>query len=220
MPNLYPAFERQEVVVHTPAHRTSLAELTAVELTAVADAWASRAQAAREEGFGYVHALVNDGRGSGASREHTHSQLVWLREPPPAVVAELPNLAGDGCALCGLLTRNDLAVAERAGIRLLAAPAGRLPYELLIAPTAHRPAGLAGGEPLALALDLAAEGLRRLRALHPGAPANIWLHEGGHWHLELVPRLAELGGIELGAGIFVNTAAPEEAAAALREARS
>lgn len=219
MPNLYPAFERHEVVVHTPEHRTSLAELSTGELAVVAEAWASRAQAAREEGFGYVHALVNDGRSSGASREHTHSQLVWLREPPPAVAAELPSLAAGSCALCALLTRDDLAVAERPGVRMLAAPAGRLPYELLIAPTAHAAAGLEAGEALAQALDLAAEGLRRVRALRPDAPANAWLHEGGHWHLELVPRLAELGGIELGAGIYVNTATPEDAARALRDAR-
>ena len=46
---------------------------------------------------------------------------------------------------------------------------------------------------------------------------NLWLHAGGHWHLEVVPRIGVLAGIELGAGYFVNTMAPESAAGILRE---
>ena len=54
----------------------------------VAEAWARRVRAARAEGFEYVHALINEGRAAGASLPHSHSQLVWMREPPPAVVEE------------------------------------------------------------------------------------------------------------------------------------
>jgi len=36
VPNLYPALERQEVVVHTPRHARSLAELEESEVEAVA----------------------------------------------------------------------------------------------------------------------------------------------------------------------------------------
>ena len=42
----------------------------------------------------------------------------------------------------------------------------------------------------------------------------------GHWHLELVPRLTVLAGVELGAGIYVNAVPPEDAAEALRGAAS
>jgi UDPglucose--hexose-1-phosphate uridylyltransferase len=48
---------------------------------------------------------------------------------------------------------------------------------------------------------------------------NLWLHESGHWHIEVVPRLTVLAGIELGAGYFVNPLAPETAAEALRNRR-
>ena len=41
-------------------------------------------------------------------------------------------------------------------------------------------------------------------ALEGPCPMNLWLHESGHWHIEVVPRLTVLAGIELGAGIFVN----------------
>jgi galactose-1-phosphate uridylyltransferase len=41
---------------------------------------------------------------------------------------------------------------------------------------------------------------------------------GIHSHIEWVPRLSVMAGLELGAEIYVNTLAPEEAAAQLREA--
>jgi hypothetical protein len=70
---------------------------------------------------------------------------------------------------------------------------------------------------LASALTLVAEGVRRLRVNEGPVSLNIWLHAGGHWHLEILPRLGVLAGVELGAGYFVNTMAPESAAGVLRE---
>ena len=58
--------------------------------------------------------------------------------------------------------------------------------------------------------------LRRLHAVEGPRPVNLWLHAAGHWHLEVLPRLTVLAGLELGAGIYVNTLPPEEAAARLR----
>jgi galactose-1-phosphate uridylyltransferase len=42
VPNLYPAFERQEVVVHSPRHVRTFAELADDEVSAVAQAWQAR----------------------------------------------------------------------------------------------------------------------------------------------------------------------------------
>jgi UDPglucose--hexose-1-phosphate uridylyltransferase len=212
VPNLYPAVERQEVVVHVPRHARSLAELADGELALVAEAWQRRAAERRSA---YVHALVNEGAGAGSSLPHTHSQLVWLDEPPPAVLPELAACAAAGsCPLCAR-PREELVVAERGGVVLSAAWAGRLPYELLVAPAGHERDPWTSAR-LAVALALAAEGLRRLHAVEGPRPANLWLHDSGHWHLELVPRLSVLAGLELGAGVYVNTLAPEEAAARLR----
>ena len=47
---------------------------------------------------------------------------------------------------------------------------------------------------------------------------NAWLHDRGHWHIEVLPRLTVFAGIELGGGIYVNSLAPEDAAAELRDA--
>ena len=204
VPNLYPAFERQEVVVHTPRHVRSFADLADEEVALVAEAWRARAA---EHDDGYLHALINEGRAAGASLAHSHSQLVWMREPPPALRSERQD------RLPVLHARTDLIVAERDGTVAIVHPAGRTPYETLV--------DLGGAEtsaPLTAALQLVAEVARRIRALEGPVPWNAWLHAGPHAHFEIVPRLTVFAGIELGAGIYVNTLAPEEAAARLRAA--
>ena len=222
MPNLYPALGRQEVVVHTPRHARSLAELTGEELDRIAGTWRARAHVAREDGFAYVHALVNEGRAAGASLAHTHSQLAWLAEEPPAPAGEREG----GCRVCAALAEERSSgariVDERGGLVLLCPYASRLPYELLIAPVEHEADGFASPL-LGDALHLLADGLRRLHAVEGASPINAWLHTApfggeGHWHLEVLPRFVILAGLELGAGIYVNSLAPEAAAVGLREA--
>jgi UDPglucose--hexose-1-phosphate uridylyltransferase len=190
------------VVVHTPNHVVSLAELGDEQLALVAEAWRRRREA---EPGGYLHALVNEGREAGASREHTHSQLVWLGAAPPVTQH-------------GLERERWSVVAERDGLVLACPYVSRLPYELVVAPGEPRADAFAD-ELLPHALALLGEAVRRLQTVQEGAvPFNAWLHDSEDWHLELLPRTATLAGIELGAGIYVNSTPPEDAAKALREA--
>lgn len=216
------AVGRQEVVVHSPRHVRTIADLGVRELELVAEAWQARAATARTGGFAYVHALVNEGAGAGASLAHSHSQLVWLEEEPPLVAQERRAQKDEGgCVVCRVLAeerRQRIRIVEEWDDIVLLCPfAGRQPYELLAAPVECE------GEPfrsakLAAALTLAAEGVRRLREAEGDVPLNLWLHAGGHWHLEVMPRFGVLAGVELGSGYFVNTLAPESAAGVLREA--
>lgn len=206
VPNLYPAFERQEVVIHAPEHVRSFAELDDEQVAAVAEAWTLRERAGAEEGLGYLHAFVNEGADAGSSLPHSHSQLVWLREEPPALRGE------DPAGVDAVLAHGELRVLERDGAVAVAHPAGRVPYEVLVAPPAGAALRLA---PLLLALR---DVVRALRSVEGPVPWNAWLHRGPRPHLELVPRLSALAGIELGAGLHVNPVAPEDAARALRGA--
>jgi UDPglucose--hexose-1-phosphate uridylyltransferase len=201
VPNLYPALERQEVVVHGPEHRCSLAELDGATLDLVAEAWQRRARGAR----GYVFAFVNEGRAAGASLPHSHSQLAWLPQRPPAAAVErgLPEAEP-------IVARDGLV----AGCPL----ASRVPYELQVAPERPEPDGLRS-DLLGPALRLLGELAGRLhRVLGRAAPLNAWLHDGAHWHLELLPRTTAIAGLELGAGVWVDPVTPEQAAAELRGA--
>ena len=203
--------------MHAPRHVRSLAELEEAELAPVVTAWLARREAAQDQGFDYVQLILNEGREAGASLPHSHSQLVWLREAPPAVADELPRLARGRCALCELLREDATEIALEGDLSLRAARAGRAPYELLIAPRAHE--AQPGEESLRAALSLLREAISRLRAVEGPLALNAWLHEGAHWHFEVVPRLTVFAGLELGAGLYVNWLPPEEATAALRNAR-
>ena len=221
-----PARGRQEVVVHTPRHVRSLAELSRDEHALVARTWQERAATARGDGFAYVHAFVNEGRPAGASLPHSHSQLLWLEDEPPIPAQEALRDAGS-CPLCRLVAEERESearvVGEREGLILFCPFAGRLPYELCIAPLDHTGDAFTD-ERLGTALSLLAEGLARVYAVEGTRAANAWLHtaplgEGsGHWHLEVLPRLSIFAGLELGAGLYVNPLPPETAARALRAA--
>jgi UDPglucose--hexose-1-phosphate uridylyltransferase len=195
VPNLYPAFDRQEVVVHSNRHVRSLAELDEEELELVAEAW--RRRAADEPGN--VLPLVNEGREAGASRPHSHSQLVWL----PDTRAAQARPRGE-------------PFLEQDGLVAVCPWASRLPYETVIMPAEPEPRGLSSAR-LGPALRLLAGLVRRLHVLEGPVPFNAWLEHGrDDWRLVLLPRLTILAGLELGAGIYVNTVPPEDAADRLR----
>jgi UDPglucose--hexose-1-phosphate uridylyltransferase len=198
VPNLYPALERQEVVVHSPEHIRSIAELADDQLDLVAEAWQRRR---RSEPAGYLHALINEGRDAGASLPHSHSQLAWLPGGPP------PEPLRDGAT-----------IEQRDGLAVWSPHVARVPYETAIAPLEPEPDGLRSDR-LPAALHLLAEVVRRLRTLEGPAPFNAWLHnhEQG-WRIVLFPRLTILAALELGADTYVNTLSPEEAAARLGNA--
>ncbi len=204
VPNLYPALERQEVVVHGPEHLHSLAELPDTTLALVAEAWQRRAC----DAGGICFPFVNEGLEAGASLPHSHSQLAWLPAPPPAVAAET-----------GLPATEE--VGRRDGLIAGCPVASRVAYEILIHP--ERPEtrwGTSGV--LGPALALVGSLLRRLHEIRGGfVPINAWLHDGDHgtgtsWHLEVFPRTTRLAGLELGAGVYIDPVAPEVAATELR----
>jgi UDPglucose--hexose-1-phosphate uridylyltransferase len=192
VPNLYPAFERQEVVIHSPDHIRSFADLDEAQVDAVAEAW-ERRNAAVE---GDVLAFINEGRLAGASLPHSHSQLVWT-DLPHEDLEQLP----------GLLEPYELQ--RRGGVVAAVHPFGAAPYESIVAPETAD-GRLADG--LVLLRDL----VRRLRAAEGSRPWNAWLHPGPPWHIHFVPRLTALAGIELGAEVYVNVLPPERAAERLR----
>jgi UDPglucose--hexose-1-phosphate uridylyltransferase len=198
VPNLYPALERQEVVVHSPRHLRSIAELSDEELELVAEAWQRRA---RDEP-GHLFALINEGREAGASLPHTHSQLAWLPDPQP--------LRGR--------PRAEEVVVERGAVAAVSPWAGRVPYELVIGPVGPDDDPFTS-DLLGPALALLAEMVRRLHRVEGPAPLNAWVERGpDDWRLVLFPRLTIQAGLELGAGLYVNTLPPEDAAARLRDA--
>jgi galactose-1-phosphate uridylyltransferase len=109
--------------------------------------------------------------------------------------------------------RDDLIVAEDQLNAAVVHPAGRLPYELVIG----------GSDYLGAQLRLLRLCIRKLRAVEGPVPWNAWFYDlfqpvDPPGYIEVVPRLTVLAGLELGAGIYVSSLDPAEAAARLRAA--
>ena len=195
VPNLYPALERQEVVIHSPDHVRSFTELDDDQVEAVAEAWDRR----MAESDSPVLAFINEGRLAGSSLPHSHSQLAWT-DLPDESLERLPELLAE------------FEVTRRSTVAGSVHPVGAAPYECLV--------GSADGSGrLADGLLVLRELVRRLHAAVGFRPWNAWLHPGPPWHLHLVPRLTALAGIELGAELYINVVPPERAAEALRSVR-
>ena len=200
VPNKFPAFERQEVVVHAPEHVRSIADLGAAQLELVAEAWQARAAAARADGFASVFAGINEGRAAGSSLPHSHSQLAGFREQPrlagrPVQALRLPRL---GAARRGTDRRR--ARRARPALPLRGPRALRVPGRAARA-RAGRRSRARSSEPRSTSRRRrsAACGARRDR----GRPTSGCAQDG-HWCLEIVPRLTVFASLELATGHFVN----------------
>jgi UDPglucose--hexose-1-phosphate uridylyltransferase len=225
-----PAHGFHEVIVHTPDHVRSLTQLSPEQFQLAVKAW--RARVAAHSSAACVHLIVNEGPSAGASLEHTHSQLYALSFVPAMLARERERFTAHntrtmgGCLLCDILQeevrlRERLVAVDDQAV-LLAPYASRSPYELQLVPRKHAHSIVESEES---AVALLQDGLARLERLLGGSPPlNLWLRtaplgaEHFHWHIDVVPRLSALAGLELGAGVAVNVYPPERAAADLRAA--
>lgn len=223
-----PSHGVHEVIIHSPDHRASLAELPEGEVARVLATYRRRLAALRDGGYGSVVVIVNQGKAAGASLEHAHSQVMATVRRGDLIQAEVERLRAGACAACAMLEverANDRRIIEdKDGLLTLCPWASALPYEALVLPERHQARFEEGGgdQDHALAGALGRL-LRRLHgALGAGVPYNLVLHSAPpgvadfHWHLHLYPRLTTYGGFELASGIVINVVDPDQAAAAYR----
>ena len=231
-PDLYTAFAAggaHEVIVNAPDAVTSLADLPREQVLVAAAAWRERMRA--HAGAAHIHLIVNERREAGASLPHTHAQLYALAFVPQLVARERERFGAYatrtmGGNLLADLVQSEVRLRERIVAiddeAVLMAPYGsRLPYQLMLAPRRSRPRFEDDGP---LGASLLHDGLRRLaRRFGSSPPLNLWVRtaprDAEHfcWRIDIVPRLTNVAGLELGTGVHLNIVAPEQAAAELRE---
>lgn len=225
-----PASGAHEVIVNSPEHLTTLAELGPEGVAAAMDAWRARV-AAHAEVASQVHLIVNEGAAAGATLDHTHAQLYALDFVPAEIARERERMSAYHQRTMGSHLLEDVGVEEvRRRERLVTVDeeallycpwASRHPFAMRLLPRERSPRfdqSAGGGAMLHRALVALAE----LFGFSP--PLNVWVRtaprgtEEFHWYIDIAPRLEAKGGFELGTGVDINPYAPERAAADLRGA--
>jgi len=225
-----PAGGAHEVVVNAPEPVMSLADLPVERVVAAAAVWRARMRA--HAGASYVHLHVNERPEGGASRGHTHAQLYAMDFVPALVARERERFGAYatrtmGGNLLGDLLQEEVRLRERLvaiGDEAVAiAPfASRSPYEVMLVPRTPTASFADSGDGVAALLHDVLGRLARRFGAPP--PLTLWVRtapagaEHFCWHLDIVPRLTPLAGLELGTGLHLNVVAPETAAAELRDA--
>jgi UDPglucose--hexose-1-phosphate uridylyltransferase len=222
-----PASGAHEVVVLSPDHGRSLGRLDPAQVIEAVTVLRDRAWAHAAAGRLYTQVLVNHGAEGGASLAHPHAQVIAVDLEPPEVREELARITTPaGCIICRELAHHregpQLVVATAADAELWCPWASRTAYEMLLAPTDHRPRFEDASTELPAVGRLLHDGLARLDRVAPGAPYNIAVHTRPagaagdyHWHIHLWPRLQRDAGFELGSGLLVDVVDPARAAADL-----
>jgi UDPglucose--hexose-1-phosphate uridylyltransferase len=226
-----PARGAAEVVLYTPDHHATFASLGVEHARRVVDLWAERTEAllARDE-IEYVLVFENRGIEVGATIDHPHGQIYAFPFLPPVPRREADVADAFGCPLCRVVPAeaDDGARAVHDGGEWLAwVPfASGYPFGLLVAPRAHVGTlpELDGRARDGLAAALVDVLARYDRLFDRPFPYMLWIHPGVHLHIHLTPPLRSrdvprfVAGAELGSGTLGNPVAPEDAAAALRDA--
>jgi UDPglucose--hexose-1-phosphate uridylyltransferase len=234
MPELFAsraAVGAHEVVINSPRPVSRLFDLTPEELATAMDAWRTR-MAVHAESAAYPHLIVNEGPQAGASLPHTHSQLYALPFVPAAIARERERFTAylertQGRNLLGDVLQEEVRLGQRivaidSEAVVICPFASRMPYEMMLIPRAPRGRFQDDGP---LGAKLLHQALTRLeKALGGLPPLNMWIRTAPAgagefcWHLDVVPRLAQLAGLEMGTGVSLNIVPPEQAATTLRDA--
>ncbi len=221
-----------EVVVESRLHNTSPATEDPADIERTLRAFQLRGAVFRaDERIEQIVYFKNHGPTAGASLVHPHAQLLGLPVVPYTVRARMEEARryfddqGE-CVICRM--RQD---EERDGARMVAATtffsvfvpyAALSPFHLWIVPRRHRASFLdATAEELG---DLALTLRDVLGRIYVGlndpdynyvirsTPDSEHESEYLHWYIAIVPRVTRAAGFEMGTGMFINPALPEESA--------
>jgi UDPglucose--hexose-1-phosphate uridylyltransferase len=225
-----------EVVFETEHHKHPIHSRSPEEMAFCIRAIVNRYQTARlDPQARFWYGFKNLGKAAGGTIDHEHWQLYTFSFVPPAI-QERYERAAQYFNRTGRSLYGDRFAAEVAsGERIVAASphfltfvpfAAGMPYQIRIVPKRHTAdfSRMTGDQLIDFGVSLR-DAVARLCGVIPDLAFNIELHTAAFehasapwfcWHLEIVPRITTLAGVELGLNVMVNPVLPEEAASKLR----
>ncbi|MEM4245220.1 MAG: galactose-1-phosphate uridylyltransferase [Candidatus Nanoarchaeia archaeon] len=211
----FSACGNHEVLVETPNHNKTLADLPLEQIKLVLDSYVKRILAFDSK---YVLVFKNEGAEAGTSLVHTHTQIIAYNQVPKLVEAEVKAFKKyDSCPFCSIvrMERNGPRMVFENDTFIAFTPfASRFPLEVWIFPKKHIKSlvDLDDFSDLAFILKKILLKLKRLNASYNFVIHNAPRKSDFHFHIEVLPRLSKFGGFELGTDTIINVVSPEEAA--------
>jgi UDPglucose--hexose-1-phosphate uridylyltransferase len=230
---------RHEVIIESPYHDSVMALQSPEEVTSVVRVYRDRFREAFDDKR-IQHTIIfkNHGPDSGTSIKHPHAQLIATPVMPQQVRFRVDESmryfdnTGE-CLMCSTL-RDEFDDAKRIVVdtehyAAFIPYAALSPFHLWIFPKDHRASfGTMPDEHLPDLAECLRVTLKKLydglddpsfnmviRSLSPYRSRSEYIH----WYLSIVPQVTHATGFELGTGMHVNQAIPEEVAAFLRDIR-
>ncbi len=225
-----------EVIIETPQHNLSLATMSAPQVEEVFLAYRERYKELRGDGrFSIVIIFRNHGARAGTSLEHPHSQLIGT----PVVPTHIRRLLEEAmryyddhgtCVFCDSLATElrskDRLVFETKNFVAFEPFASSVPFETTVISKTHNASFGNISEREAREAANVTQSILQTIHLKLGDPDfNLVIRTSPfsdenedfyHWYIQIYPRLTTMAGFELGSGINITTAVPEETAKFLR----
>ncbi len=226
-----------EVIIDSPSHSSDLALLPYDHVENVLIAFQTRYNELKKDPrLKDITIFKNHGWTAGMSLAHPHSQLVAT-----PVVATYYNrkfkIAHDyyvdaaSCLYCELLAaelkNKERIVTQTDNFVVFHPYASHVPYETWIMPKQHSPSyGLIPPRQLAELATVLKDSLLLLYRHLDDPDYNLMIDSTTtedednpyyDWHIRIMPRLGTIAGFEMGSGILINTALPEETAGFMRK---
>jgi len=226
-----------EVIIEAPEHDQTLALMPDERVLCVLKAYKQRYQSLSQEPWArLVLIFKNHGESAGTSLEHPHSQLIAMPVVPKDMrqryeIATAYYDDAGRCIYCDLV-KEEIELKERIVLEtdcfVVFHPfASRFPFETWITPKRHEPSfGNVPDEDLKELAQVLKSALSGLFTALEDPDYNYVIHSApvedeqkGYylWHIQIIPRLTKIAGFELGSGMSINTALPEETAKFIRE---
>jgi len=226
-----------EVIIEHPKHDIIIPLMKDSEVADIIKVYKERyISIQQQKGIEAIVIFKNHGPGAGTSLEHPHSQLIATPIVPPQIRNRIRQAMGyfditGECIFCRTLAEEIRlkvrVVLETEQFCSFMPYASVSPFQTWIFPRRHTASFADASEEEVL--DLAKHLRIVLSKLYHGLdnpdynytirsmPVNEKGTEYFHWYISIIPRISQPAGFELGSGMFINTALPEESAQFLRQ---
>lgn len=242
--NVHEALGSHDIVVYKD-HNTHFADFSVDQFISVIKVYKRRYKEIAESGGECIESILifhNFGREVGASLYHPHSQIISMPILPPDITRSLLGSAKfykeNGKRVYDLLVKWEVDQGKRIiyenDLFIAFCPfVSKYPYEIRIFPRdshAHfEQMPDTFDKYLADAMSVI---FKKVKKALDNPPYNFFIHTASvsedpeskfhefyTWHVEIIPKVSIIGGLELGTGVNLNVVDPDDAAKLLRETK-